>query len=356
MKHAIFTISYTLLLLTESFSQAPSSVIPDRARDLTPEALSAVIVISGEKGSGTGFFCRNKDRVFVITNQHVLAGNSNVEFKTQRGEAIPMKAIYVAESADIVIIEPRNIPEYVVPLEVLETPESNVTKDDAVVIPGNSKGDGVITQTQGKLVGFGPQRVEVDNPVYPGNSGSPIIDLESGKVIGVLTEAKLISLNAFEKASFRSKQSSIKSEIRYFGHRIDSVEKWTPLDWKSFQESDRLLEQSWNELLYIDSYFTDSSDAYKNFRELHEAANSHLEIWESASHSEADKIKALNGFMRHISSMAQKARRRVEQRQFAYIHRSKFKDIADLSERLTGGTEIASRDIDLIVVLLQRGN
>ena len=67
-------------------------------------------------------------------------------------------------------------------------PDPHVKRDDQTVVPGNSKSDRVITQTAGKLLAIGPQGIEVDNPVYPGNTGSPIVHTDSVEVIGILTK------------------------------------------------------------------------------------------------------------------------------------------------------------------------
>ena len=56
------------------------------------------------------------------------------------------------------------------------------------------------------------------------NSTDPLIRVLQAK--GVLTEAEKLSLDEFGEASFRNGNSALKSEIRYFGHRLDSVQQW----------------------------------------------------------------------------------------------------------------------------------
>ena len=65
--------------------------------------------------------------------------------------------------------------------------DENASIDDDVVVLGNAEGGGVINTIKGKIVGVGPNLVEVDAAFVPGNSGSPIIHLKTGKVIGVAT-------------------------------------------------------------------------------------------------------------------------------------------------------------------------
>ena len=72
------------------------------------------------------------------------------------------------------------------PLE-LDQSRISVKIGDAIVVLGNSGGGGVVTKLEGKLVGIGPDRIEVSAEFIPGNSGSPIIHVPTGKVIGIAT-------------------------------------------------------------------------------------------------------------------------------------------------------------------------
>lgn len=327
---------------------------PASNQNLTPEQLSGVVTISGAGGSGTGFFCQIKEKVFILTNQHVLSGNKDAVFKTQAGEIVPIETIFVADSADIALLKPKNVPAGVKTFELLDQPDINSKKDDLVIVPGNSKGDGVITQTSGKIIAIGPQRVETNNPVYPGNSGSPVVHFTTGKVIGVLTEAELITLNEFEKASFRNKESAIKSEIRYFSHRADTILKWQTLDWTYFQESDALLTKSREEVELLLAYLTDSSDSYKNFKELHTARNRAQAIWKS-KYSEGDKLTGTRRFFRDIEGLAKAAQLRLQSRNFTYSQREQILGIDARVKAILDAMEIAGRDTELLEELILRG-
>lgn len=333
--------------------QASSSPIP---ANLSPQQLSAIITISGSGGSGTGFICLFNGRPVLFTNQHVIAGNPNASFRTQSGKTLLINAVVGAVDADLAMFELQNIPEDISPLEFLANPEQVALKDDDTCIPGNSKGDGVITQTFGKVIAVGPQRVETDNPVYPGNSGSPIIHIKSGKVIGVLTEAELISLNEFEKASFRNKKSAIKSEIRYFGYRLDTVSAWQKIRWDSFQKLDSDISQSKKELHWIADYFTDASDSYKEFKELHTARNRVASIIDQSNLNVNSKIDELKRFLRDIDYLLRRTQTRLANAHPVFIHKKQIEDVNLMAKELGGGVDIAERDTDLTRVLVQRGN
>jgi hypothetical protein len=323
--------------------------------NLTPTQLSAIITVSGSGGCGTAFVCSINGRSVIITNQHVIAGNPDATFKTQSGAAIPIKAVLAANDADLAMLEPQSIPPNITPLEFLSNPEQAAKKDDATCIPGNSKGDGVITQTFGRIIAIGPQKVEPDNPVYHGNSGGPIIHLETGKVIGVLTEAELIKFGEFEKASFRSKQSAIKSEIRYFGYRVDNVAQWQPLVWADLQKLDAEIKKSKQELRWISDYFTDASSSYKEFEELHKVWNGAVAIINEKRRSVQDKISAYQNFLRDIDYLIRRSQSRLTYGRPVFLHKKEIENINLMATGLRGGVGIAKRDNELTKVLVERG-
>ena len=67
------------------------------------------------------------------------------------------------------------------------------------------------------------ESLEVDAPFVPGNSGSPIIHLKTGKVIAVATYALI---RRYDAATLRTDQTP---QVRRFGYRLDSVQTWQPV-------------------------------------------------------------------------------------------------------------------------------
>lgn len=320
-----------------------------------PAVLNAIVTISGHEGAGTGFICNFRGKPYVATNQHVLSVGDGLTIRTSSGIPIVPSQIFAATDADIALVQCASIPPGTTALDVATLENLSLEKDNATLVPGNSKGDGVITQTPGKLLAIGPQRIEVDNPVYPGNSGSPIIHVSSKQVIGVLTEAELVSFNEFEKASFRSKDSSIKSTIRYFGYRLDSVRQWEGLNWSVFQRTEALLKQSRDELDAILAYLTTSSSSYKKFRELHETRNAAATIFNDRHVSNADKIEAYEGFLRDVARMAQRAKARLDSQKVYFSQQHSLETITRMSDVIVAGIDIAQRDNDLAAKLLDQG-
>ena len=322
-----------------------------------PELLNAIVTITGNEGAGTGFICHFRGKTYVATNQHVLGVGTSLMIRASGGAQILARRVFAAGDADIALIECDGLPSGTTALELATLPDPSIREGDPVLVLGNSKGDGVITQTPGKLLALGPQRVEVSNPIYPGNSGSPIIHVATKKVVGVLTEAELVSLNEFEKASFRSQDSAIKSTVRYFGHRLDSVHLWEPLNWDAFQQTEAAIHQSRDELDAIFAYFTDTTHAkYKSFKALHEARNQAASVFTDHRISATDRMEASDRLLRDIDGFARTAKTRLANRKVYYYQQNKVDTINRMSDAVFEATEIVKRDNTLAASLLDRGD
>ena len=76
----------------------------------------------------------------------------------------------------------------------------------------------------------------------PGNSGSPIILLPTGKVIGIASYMKVKKIGAREE------------QVRRFGYRLDSVQQWQKIDWNRFYaEADAMngIERTTHDLIHL---------------------------------------------------------------------------------------------------------
>lgn len=325
------------------------------AEDLASDVLDAMVVIKGKEGSGSGFICSLNGKIYVVTNQHVISGLTNARFQTRGGITLQPVNWQVAKDVDLVIMEVVGLPADVKPLQLLTDLSKQVAQADQVTIPGNSEGHGVVTQTHGQLLAIGGQRIETDAPVYPGNSGSPIIHRKSGKVIGVLTEAERLIFDEFTKHSFKDKKSAIKSEVRYFGYRIDTVGGWRPITASALNNERILLDTSRRELDWIADYFTGASDSYKEFKELHVARNEAYEAYNRRDLALSEVERARKRFLWRLDGMIAKAVNRIPPRQLVYIHEEKAEAVKTLASNLATGVEIVERDDELTVELIKRG-
>lgn len=332
----------------------PSSPVATPLPVAKPETLAAVVVITGSEGAGTGFVCNFRGKTYVATNQHVLGVGNPLTIRTSTGMALGVRRLFAATDADIALLEPAALPPGTTSLTVATLPDPGIRPNDPTLVLGNSQGDGVVTQTPGKLLAVGPQRIEVNNPVYPGNSGSPILDVPTGQVIGVLTEAEMVTLNEFEKASFRSKDSTIKTTVRYFGHRLDSVQGWEPLDWTTYQDTEALLRQSRTELLALFGYLSDTSTAYKRLPEIHGTINAVDSVFADEHESTTDKLEAFDRFLRDLERYARRAKARFDGRKIYFQQREKVDTVRRLSDTLLAAVAVARRDNSVAQTLFSK--
>lgn len=201
----------------------PAVALSEAAVRIVDTHRNSLIVIEGKKGVGSGFLCNVDGKPMLFTNTHVMCGNSLPTYSRMSGGSVAPKEASLAVGADICRMA---APDVTATLEYLKDMHSSVKIGDEVVVLGNAEGAGVVKPLQGKVVGIGPNLVEVDAPFVPGNSGSPIVHLPTGKVIGIATYLRIRKVN--------NDKGSMDTEIRRFGYRLDTVPSWEALDWRIF--------------------------------------------------------------------------------------------------------------------------
>jgi hypothetical protein len=226
---------------SSSSAATPSPEVPAvGGGDFVHKYSGALVLVGGREGSGSGFVCRMDGKTWLLTNAHVAADIKVPQFSTLNRTAITPGAIAAAVGHDIIRFEVANPPPQC--FEILHNIENNARIGDEVAVLGNSGGGGVVTSLKGEIVGIGPDRVEVSAEFIPGNSGSPIIHVKSGKVIGIATylTRHYDEFGGGGKSPPNSTPSPKPGPdgtavIRHFGYRLDSVAKWEPVNWALFQ-------------------------------------------------------------------------------------------------------------------------
>lgn len=209
-----------------TFGQSPPDPAAQvAASDSLKKYSGSLVFVSGKNGAGSGFIGQLRGTTFLFTNAHVAAGVREAGFKTLEGTPIQLGTPGIAAGHDIFL---TTLPPGKPAIEIMQAVEQNASVGDAVVVLGNAEGGGVINTIIGKIVGIGPDRVEVDAPFQPGNSGSPIIHLKSGKVIGVAT---YLTVKKYDPATNEVLRHPV---VRRFGFRLDSVKTWQPVNWPLF--------------------------------------------------------------------------------------------------------------------------
>lgn len=196
-----------------------------QATQLTRELSNSLVFVEGQSGVGSGFVCAFGLGKFVVTNQHVVAGNPSAKFTLLDRSPIRTGQVAAAVGHDIMSFALLSDAKAI---EIMTDVEKNASIGDEVAVLGNADGDRVIKPIVGKLVGIGPDRVEVTAQFVHGNSGSPIIHVKSGKALGIATYATVQKVD-----SITGKPKS-QPEVKRFGYRLDSVKQWQPVVWPAY--------------------------------------------------------------------------------------------------------------------------
>jgi hypothetical protein len=120
-------------------------------------------------------------------------------------------------------------------MEISDNLDSELTIGDEVIVLGNSLGSGVVTELKGKVTGIGPELIEVDAKFVSGNSGSPIIQVKTKKLIGIATFSEMRSMEGF------GKDSKFNKVERRFAYRLDNVPGWHITTWPKFARESSVL-------------------------------------------------------------------------------------------------------------------
>jgi len=213
----------------ETAAPSPTPPIPADVQQAASKLIQAyhdsLVFVTGTAAAGSGFIASMNGSNFLVTNVHVAAGIRDAQFEKLNGTVVQGGAGSLAVGEDIFCMA---LPAGGTPFEIMQGVDTNAAVGDAVVVLGNAEGEGVVNTIIGKIVGVGPNLVEVDAPFVPGNSGSPIIHIKSGKVIGVAT---YLVTNEYDLTTNAKLKQPV---VRRFGYRLDTVKKWQPVNWRTF--------------------------------------------------------------------------------------------------------------------------
>jgi len=214
----VWAVMSAMLLLAGSNSYAADN------------AMKSLVIVEGASGRGSGFIVTMEGKKYLVTNLHVIMGNTALKFKNLDNEEILTGPVEVAGKADLVRLAVASLN----PSLNLPAPSENLGIGEAITVAGNAEGSGVVREIKGKIKGVGPDRIEVDAAFVPGNSGSPILLKSTGSVIGVATYLVMPESRQGKKGKKGEQKILSLNEVRRFGYRVDKVASWMPTDAERF--------------------------------------------------------------------------------------------------------------------------
>ncbi len=144
----------------------------------------AVVTIEAGERKGTGFSITSDGR--ILTNYHVIEGNSRVTVIFPENGRFTATVVEVFSAIDLAVLE---VKEKGLPyLQAADNP--SYSQNEPIQFIGNPlsfegiANEGTIITTL-RLAGWQEDVVMIDAPVYKGNSGSPVLD-DRGLVIGIV--------------------------------------------------------------------------------------------------------------------------------------------------------------------------
>jgi hypothetical protein len=253
------------------------------------------VVIEGASGTGSASIINMRGQPVIVTNAHVLSGNSALRFRRLNGSEVRPEKVGVSTQCDLAIATHRELQGG---LPMAEDVSKDVAVEDEVVVLGNSQGSGVVTEITGKVVGVGPELVEVDAKFVEGNSGSPIVHVKSGKVIAIATFLTLRNTSIIDK-------DSAFNGIRRFGYRLDIAKDWEYPELARFTAEANTIRQRRHVTEMLATVFVDiDDDGYLNLG-AHQSANN------PARQCVVDYLRAVEGERRSSVADVIEAKRRL---------------------------------------------
>lgn len=188
---------------TTAYVPTPIALTPElySVADVVAEVKPAVVAISSEmtaydmlnrpwtqQSAGSGWIIR--DDGYIVTNNHVVEGATNVMVTLDDGRTFKAEGVYTDALTDVAVVK---IPADGLPATRIGTTTALRVGDPLVAI-GNSLGMGIsatagIVSALGVSLASSPgqtllELVQTDAAINPGNSGGPLVNA-AGEVIGI---------------------------------------------------------------------------------------------------------------------------------------------------------------------------
>ena len=269
--------------------------------DVNEVVKALATITTSSDAAGTGFVAKDSDgKFYLYTNQHVISGCDSFKARMSDGTVLKMAGMQISASRDIVRFP---LAEDAAPGHSLEM-TCDATADEPVAVFGNSGGGGVFTAIYGKVLGTGPDRIEVSAKFVPGNSGSPVINKE-GKVLGIATYATMKA----KKADW-TVQGTRFCDVRRFAFKTDKNVKWVPTNWAAYKKINSLIEADKKSLQNV--FDAAAEWVRKPYDKIsRECKQMDLKIWLANHNKSAAKLAkakakgyASDGKMRALNKMA----------------------------------------------------
>ena len=151
------------------------------------QAAPSVVQVQSSSGQGSGVVVAPSG--LVVTNNHVVRGDTTVTLITSDDRRVPATVVTADERQDLAILRPEGTVGR--GAELAGEPDGGLRQGDRVFAIGSPFGlQGTVTAGVVSAVGRtndeGVPMVQIDAPINPGNSGGGLFDLR-GRLVGIPT-------------------------------------------------------------------------------------------------------------------------------------------------------------------------
>ena len=146
----------------------------------------AVVSIETSMGSGSGFFITRNG--YALTNHHVVVGAREIGVRLASGARMPARVVRSDSAFDVAVIQVA----CATACTTLDWEERLPAEGTEVYAVGNPLGQ-ELARSVTKGIVSGVRRIgsrsliQTDAAINPGNSGGPLVDVSSGRVVGIVS-------------------------------------------------------------------------------------------------------------------------------------------------------------------------
>ncbi|MGQ8874212.1 S1C family serine protease [Paenibacillus sp. TSA_86.1] len=228
-------------------------------KQIIEDSQKKVVTIESSDGLGSGFLYNNKGD--VITNAHVVEGSKEVTIRTLDHQEYQGTVIGFGEETDVAVVR---VPE-LVKIEPLPIASAKAEVGDEILALGSPLGF-ENTVTTGIISGLDrsfeiPPYIytnlyQISAPITNGNSGGPLINAETGEVLGINSTV----VKQEGGIGFSIPISSVLKQVQQWSERSPDAQTVKTVRDSSFQTSSAALSEA--EALVTDFYSSLSMSDY----------------------------------------------------------------------------------------------
>jgi uncharacterized coiled-coil protein SlyX len=218
--------------LATAVKSAGTAGVLDQDGKILKKTANSIIIIEGDQNSGTGFALAVDGKKYVYTAAHVLSGNNKLTIRSSSGTVFTkFGTLEAAEGADLVRMQ---ILDEVSDSLVLYGTGDGSTDGMEVAVLGKDSGTAALIK--GRVSATNGDVLEMDALVTQNTGGAAVVDMNTGKVVGLVANSVTAPLDLFGEEITDSQTGSVVC-------RLNKQWEWKPLKIGAFLAEARSIRE-----------------------------------------------------------------------------------------------------------------